>query len=90
MALKLRCACLTAVLPPSTLSMRTRSALNVANGNVNRPEPEYRIIKDRNQYYTEPKPLKGYYIDKDSVRVGVHSEEFYGYGFLSYRMVRLE
>lgn len=58
--------------------------------NLRRPEPEYKIIKDRNQYYTEPKPIKGYYIDKGSIRVGVHSEEFYGYGFLSYRMVRLE
>ena len=42
MALRLRCACLTAVLPPSTLSMRVRPALNVANGSVNRPEPEYK------------------------------------------------
>ena len=58
--------------------------------NLRRPEPEYRIIKDRNQYYTEPKPLKGYYIDKDSVEVGVHSPEYYGYGYLRYRMVRLE
>lgn len=58
--------------------------------NLRRPEPEYRIIKDRNQFYTEPKAMKGYYVDKDSVRVGVHSEEFYGYGYLSYRMVRLE
>lgn len=58
--------------------------------NLRRPEPEYRIIRDRNQYYTEPKALKGYYVDQDSVKVGVHSEEFYGYGYLSYRMVRLE
>lgn len=58
--------------------------------NLRRPEPEYRIIKDRNQFYTEPKPLKGYYIDKDSVEVGVHSPEYYGYGYLRYRMVRLE
>lgn len=58
--------------------------------NLRRPEPEYRIITNRNQYYTEPKAIKGYYVDKDSVKVGVHSEEFYGYGYLSYRMVRLE
>lgn len=56
--------------------------------NLVRPEPEYRIIKDRNQYYTEPKPIKGYYIDRDSIQVGVHSAEYYGYGFLHYRMVR--
>ena len=58
--------------------------------NLIRPEPEYRIIHSRNQFYTEPKAIKGYYVDKDSVRIGVHSEEFYGYGYLSYRMVRLE
>ena len=58
--------------------------------NLYRPEPEYRIIKDRNQFSAEPKPLKGYYIDKDSVEIGVHSPEFYGYGYLHYRMVRLE
>ena len=58
--------------------------------NLRRPVPEYRIIKDRNQYYTEPKAIKGYYIDKDSIQVGTHKEDFYGYGYLSYRMVRLE
>lgn len=58
--------------------------------NLRRPEPQYRIIKDRNQFSTEPKPIKGYYIDKDSIEVGVHSPEFCGYGYLSYRMVRLE
>lgn len=58
--------------------------------NLHTPEPEYRIIRDRNQFSTEPKPLKGYYIDKDSIQVGVHSPEYYGYGYLHYRMVRLE
>jgi len=58
--------------------------------NLKRPIPEYRVIKDRNQYYTEPKPYKGYYIAKDSVEVGVHNPEYYGYGFLRYRMVKLE
>lgn len=57
--------------------------------NLRRPVPEYRIVKDRNQFYQVPKPVKGYYIDKDSVRAGVHSPEYYGYGYLSYRMVRL-
>lgn len=58
--------------------------------NLRRPEPEYRVITDRNQFTAEPKPLKGYYIDKDSIQVGIHSPEYYGYGFLRYRMVRLE
>lgn len=58
--------------------------------NLSRPEPEYRIIKDRNQFSTEPKPKKGYYIDKDSIEIGVHSPEFCGYGYLHYRMIKLE
>lgn len=58
--------------------------------NLTKPKIDYEIIKDRNQFYTEPKPIKGYYIVKDSIEVGVHSPEFYGYGYLSYRMVRLE
>ena len=58
--------------------------------NLRRPEPVYRIIKDRNQFSAEPKPKKGYYIDKDSIEVGTHSPEFYGYGYLHYRMVRIE
>ena len=39
---RLRCALRTGILPPSTLSMRVRSAASVASGSVNRPEPEYR------------------------------------------------
>ena len=58
--------------------------------NLVMPEPEYRIVRDRNTYYNEPKPYKGYYIVKDSIEVGTHSPEFYGYGYLHYRMVRLD
>lgn len=58
--------------------------------NLVRPVPEYRIIRDRNQFATDPRPYKGYAIDKDSVEVGIHSEEFFGYGYLHYRMIRLE
>lgn len=58
--------------------------------NLIRPEPEYRIITERNTYYHEPKPYKGYYIDKSSIEVGTHSPEYYGYGYLHYRMVQLE
>lgn len=50
-----------------------------------RPEPHIRIIKDRNAFYTEPRARKGYYVDKDSVRVGVH--EYSGYTFLEYILV---
>ena len=36
------------------------------------------------------KPLKGYYVDKDSVSKGVHSPEYYGYGYMRYTLVKLE
>ena len=33
---------------------------------------------------------KGYYVDKDSVSKGVHSPEYYGYGYMRYTLVKLE
>ena len=57
--------------------------------NLRKPKEHYRIIK-ANKYREEPKPRKGYYIVKDSVEIGVHSPEYYGYGFMRYRMVQLE
>lgn len=50
-----------------------------------RPEPRIRIIKDRNSFYEEPRPRKGYYVAKDTVRHGVHEET--GYTFLEYILV---
>ena len=57
--------------------------------NLRKPKEHYRIIK-ADKYREEPKPRKGYYIVKDSVEVGVHSPEYYGYGFMRFRMVQLE
>ena len=34
--------------------------------------------------------VKGYYIDKDSVCIGIHSPEYYGYGFMRYILVQLD
>lgn len=60
-----------------------------ASKNLKRPEPEIKVISERDFFRTEPKPIKGYYVDKGSVCVGIHSPEYYGYGFLRYIMVRL-
>lgn len=58
--------------------------------NLVRPKPSYKVIKDRNQFSEDPKPRRGYVIVKDSVEVGIHSPEFFGFGYLHYRMVKLE
>lgn len=57
--------------------------------NLVRPEPEYRIISDREYFKKEPKAIKGYYVDKNSVSMGVHSPEYYGYGYLRYTLVKI-
>lgn len=57
--------------------------------NLIRPEPEYKIIKNRNQFSREPKCKKGYYIDKDSIECGISNAEYFGFEYLHYRMVRL-
>lgn len=35
------------------------------------------------------KAIKGYYVDKNSVSMGVHSPEYYGYGYLRYTLVKI-
>lgn len=58
--------------------------------NLCRPEPEYRVITDREQFKAEARPIKGYYVDKNSVSKGVHSPEYYGYGYFRYTLVQLD
>ncbi len=60
--------------------------------NLVRPEPKYEVISHRNAYRAskDPKPLKGYVIDKNSVEQGVHDPDYYGYGWYRYIMVKLE
>jgi hypothetical protein len=55
--------------------------------NLTRPEPQIRIISDRSYFKAEPREVKGYYVDKNSVRKGVHSPEYYGYGYFRYTLV---
>lgn len=57
--------------------------------NLVRPEPEYNIISDREYFKAEAKPIKGYYVDKSSVSKGMHSPEYYGYGYIRYTLVRI-
>ena len=62
--------------------------------NLKRPETRKRIISSR-AWYREtpavPKKYKGRYeIDADSVAVGVHSSEYYGYGYMRFTLVRLD
>lgn len=57
--------------------------------NLVRPEPEIRIISSREWFKAEARPIKGYYVDKDSVSKGVHSPEYYGYGYFRYTLVKL-
>lgn len=58
--------------------------------NLVRPEPEIRVITDRQWFKAEPREIKGYYVDKDSVSKGVHSPDYYGYGYFRYTLVKLE
>lgn len=56
--------------------------------NLKRPEPEVRIITGRQWFRAEPKEIKGYYVDKKSISRGMHSPEYYGYGYFRYTLVR--
>lgn len=55
--------------------------------NLVRPEPEVEIIK-ASTFRKDPKPIKGYYIVKDSVVTGVNS--YTGFLYQFYTMRRLE
>ena len=60
--------------------------------NLVRPEPEYEIVTERAYYRVSqnPKAPKGYYILPDSVQQGVHSADYYGYGWYRYTMIKLD
>jgi len=61
-----------------------------ASKNLVRPEPEYRIITDRSFFRCEAKPIRGYYVDKDSVSKGMHDPDYSGYGYFRYILVRVD
>ncbi len=56
--------------------------------NLIHPAPVTEIIKKAAKWTAEPKPIKGYYIDKDSVYNGVNP--FTGREFQRYTMIRLD
>lgn len=58
--------------------------------NLVRPVPEVRIITNRQWFQSEPREVKGYYVDKNSVSKGMHDPEYYGYGYFRYTLVQLE
>lgn len=51
------------------------------------PEPKKRIILERKFFQKDPKPKKGYYIDKESVFSGFNDA---GYQFLKYIQVKIK
>ena len=56
--------------------------------NLITPPEKIQVIKSRDHYSQNIKVPKGYYLDKDSVRTGVH--EITGYSFLRYTLVKME
>ena len=55
--------------------------------NLEPPDIKIEIIKAES-WREDPKPIKGYYIEKESIRSGIH--EISGYMFQQYCMIRLE
>lgn len=58
-----------------------------ASRNLVIPEPKKEIIK-ANKYMDEPKPKKGYYIEKETLYSDIDS--YSGYPFLKYTMVKID
>lgn len=54
---------------------------------LQKEEYEYTIFSYNGKH--EIKAIKGYYVDKNSVSMGVHSPEYYGYGYLRYTLVKI-
>lgn len=64
-----------------------------ASKNLVHPVPAVKVITERAWYRTEAKvPYKyagKYYIDQDSISIGIHSPEYSGYGYFRFTMVML-
>ena len=59
-----------------------------ASRNLKQPKITKRIVSDRNAYREEAKPIKGYYVEKDSIVKGI--DPYSGYPYFKYSLVRLE
>lgn len=66
--------------------MKCRGRAWSSSRNLSRPEPEVEVISERGHYRENPRPWKGYYVDKEKTRRGIHEQT--GWGYLSYIMVR--
>lgn len=58
-----------------------------ASKNLTQPKIIKRIIK-RNKWREEPKPTKGYFIEKDSIITGIH--EITGFEYQFYSMIKID
>lgn len=58
--------------------------------NLVRPQTKRRVISGRKWFKSEPTPKKGYMVDLESVEKGLTSEEFFGYGYFRYTLVKIE
>lgn len=59
-----------------------------ASRNLIRPVTKKRVITHREWFRSEPIPKRGYYVDPDSVEMGIDDEHF-GYEYFRFTMVRL-
>lgn len=58
--------------------------------NLIRPEPQYKIVSQALWFKSEPRAIKGYYVDQNSISKGIHSPEYYGYGYFRYTLVEIK
>ena len=61
-----------------------------ASKNLVRPEPKYEIVTQRSYFRCEAKAKKGYCVDEKRTSKGVHSPEYYGYGYFRYTLIKLD
>lgn len=59
-----------------------------ASKNLITPPERKRIIRSRDHYSCDIKVPEGWYLDKDSIREGIH--EITGYSYFNYTLVKLE
>lgn len=64
-----------------------------ASKNLIHPQPKIKIISQRSWYRTEatiPNKYRGkYFIDKDSISIGIHNPEYSGYGYFRFTLIQL-
>lgn len=56
--------------------------------NLRKPQITKEVISTKRAYKEDVKPVKGYYIEKDSIKKGI--DPYSGYPYLHYTMIKLE